>query len=96
MGKAIVVSLTMIIIILGVAILIYRHNRKPPVGDLTVKQERELRELVEQAYRVMNNVGIGMEIEDTDVVSPRTESAINNWMTDYASWSRRNRKELNA
>jgi len=94
MGKAIVVSITILVIFLTVALLIYRaYRHSTKVGDLTQKQEREMRKLVEDAARVMRGLGTSLTIEDSDVLSERSQDGINWWLRRYEAHQQ---KEINA
>lgn len=97
MGKAIVVGLTLIIIVVAVLWVIHRYIREAnKQGDLNLKQERELRHLVEDAHRIMLNLGAAYSIEDTDVLSPRSEQSVNEWINSYETWHFNVRKEIDA
>jgi hypothetical protein len=91
MGKAIVVSITILIIFL--TILIYRAYKNattaPEVGDYGLKQEREMRQLLDEAGRVMAGLGVGTSIDDSDVISARSRIAIDKWARRYNSYQQR-------
>jgi len=94
MAKAIIVSITILIIFLTVVTLIYRaYRHSTKVGDLTQKQEHEMRRLLSEAAHVMRGIGIGMHIDDSDVVSDRSRRAIENWLVRYEDHQQ---KEINA
>jgi len=94
MGKAIIVSLTILIIFLTVVILIYRaHKNSTQVGDLTQKEERKMRRLLHEAAYVMKGLGVGSSIDDSDVISSRSRVAIDNWLVRYED---NQTKEINA
>lgn len=94
MGKAIIVSVTILIIFLTVTVVLYRAQaRSKTVGDLNQKQERELRRLLSEASHVMRGIGVGVHIDDSDVVSDRSRRAIENWLVRYEDYQQ---KEINA
>lgn len=94
MGKAIVVSLTLIIIIAIVAFLIRLSMREATqIGDLNLKQEREMRALLRDAYVIMGGLGPAMDIEDSDILSDRSRVAVDGWLKKHSDYRE---KELNA
>lgn len=95
MGKAIVIgSVIIILALLAVGYAMY-HNRKTEQvkGDLTSKEEREMRKLLDRAARIMLTTGPANTIEDSDVLSPRTADAMDSWLRDHNELMR---KEINA
>jgi hypothetical protein len=96
MGKAIVVSLTMVIIIGIIAYVIRRTMREAnQVGDLNLKQERQLRALLDEAAGVMHRLGPAYEIEDSDVLSKQSKVSVDSWLRSYNDYLSSN-KEINA
>jgi len=94
MGKAIIVSVTILIIFLTVVILIYRaYRHSTKVGDLDQRQERELRQLLGEAAHVMRRLGVAPSIDDSDVLSERSRRSIENWLVRYED---NKTKEINA
>jgi hypothetical protein len=94
MGKAIVVSI-MVVIVIAITAFVVRKSLKEAnqVGDWNLKQEREARQLLTEAAHVMRGIGPGLEIHDSDVISDRSRRAINNWLTRYET---NKTKEINA
>lgn len=98
MGKAIVIGVV-VIILAGLACwYAYRAlTYRPPVGDMTRDQERELWQLAEEAQYVMAGLGSKANIdEDFDILSKDSEQLINNWLRKYRSWNQKTRREINA
>lgn len=96
MGKAIAISVALVLIVAIIAFVVYRLNKKPPRGDLTSKQEHELEKMVHSAASVMRNLGYQPgDIDNTDVLSSRSTEKINQWLGTYEhfKWEKR---ELNA
>jgi len=99
MGKAIIVSITILIIFLTVAILIYRANKHsniaPEMGDFGLKQERQMRQLLDRAASVMRGVGgvDGYQINQIDILSDRSRESVNAWLLEYDTFYQ---KEINA
>lgn len=95
MGRAIAVSVALVLIVGIIALVVYFLNRKPPVGDLDRSQERELQKLVHGAAGVMRSLGARMDIDDSDVLSPRSTRNVTGWLDLYEkhNWEKR---ELNA
>jgi len=93
MGKAAVIGAAVVVIAIIVAFVILWLNRADPVGDLDRQQEQEMRQLLGEAAHVMRSLGISMTIDDSDVVSDRSQRAINNWLNRYDDNQQR---ELNA
>ena len=94
MGKAIVSGMVLIILVSIVAFVVRRSLREAAqVGDLNLKQERALRNLVADACKVMAGLGVAASIEDSDVISERSRTAINDWVRRY---NRYQNEEINA
>jgi len=93
MGKAAVIGAAVVVIAIIVAFVILWLNRDKRVGDLDRQQEQEMRQLLGEAAHVMRSLGISMTIDDSDVVSDRSQRAINNWLNRYDDNQQR---ELNA
>jgi hypothetical protein len=93
MGKVIVVSIVILIIALVMMILIYRAHKRattaPEMGDLGLKQEQRMRQLLSDACRVMAGLGAGANIDDSDVISSRSRAAIDKWSRQYHSYLQR-------
>ena len=97
MGKAIVISIALILLAISFSLTIRWYFKEAnKVGDLNLKQEREMRHLIEGANRVLTNLGSAYAIEDTDVLSGRSQQAVNQWISDYETWTHNNQKEINA
>ncbi len=95
MGKAIVVSIALIIIIGIIAFVIRRSvSEATQVGDLNLKQERKMHDLLQSAAMIFNAAGVSFEIEDTDIISDRTQAKINNWLVEYNRYIKS--REINA
>ena len=96
MGKAIAVSVALVLIVAIVALVVYRLNKKPPRGDLDRKQEYELEKLVHGAAGVIRNLGNAHnDIEDNDLLSDRSRQNVERWLHEYEKF-KWNRRELNA
>jgi hypothetical protein len=94
MGRAIVTSIALVIIVAIIAFVIRKSLKESnQVGDWNLKQEREARQLLTEAAHVMRGIGPGLEIHDSDVISDRSRRAINNWLTRYED---NKTKEINA
>jgi hypothetical protein len=94
MGRAIVTSVALVIIVAIIAFVIRKSLKESnQVGDWNLKQEREARQLLTEAAHVMRGIGPGLEIHDSDVISDRSRRAINNWLTRYED---NKTKEINA
>lgn len=96
MGRAIVASIMMVLIIAIIGFVVLRAQRtSKQVGDLNLKQEKDLHQMVRKAADVMRELGPGYGLEDLDVLSTRSQEAIDQWLRDYAVFIDRN-KEINA
>jgi hypothetical protein len=97
MGKAIAVSLAVVLIVGIIALTVYLLNRKPKQGDLSRRQEYELQKMVHRAAGVMRHLGYVPDghIDDSDILSQRSKDNVSKWLSDYENynWERR---ELNA
>jgi hypothetical protein len=93
MGKAAVIGAAVVVIAIIVAFVILWLNRADPVGDLNRQQEQEMRQLLLEAAHVIRGLGISTTIDDSDVLSDRSQRAINNWLNRYEDNKQR---ELNA
>lgn len=83
MGRALVVGGVIVIIAVLITVVVLYLQREPVKGDLTRKEEREMRQLLNRASRIMLEAGPAMSIEDSDVLSPRTATAIDAWLRDH-------------
>lgn len=93
MGKAIAISVTVIIVVAIVALLIWVSNREPIKGDLNRKQEYELEKLIHGAAGVIRSLGNAHNnIEETDLLSARSQQNVAHWLEQYEKfkWERRN------
>lgn len=97
MGKAIVVSLTIVIITVAVIWAIRRSwSDAHQVGDLNLKQERDLRRMVHNAAEVMRRLEASRnDINDFDLLSDESRENVAQWLRDYAVFQDKN-KEINA
>jgi hypothetical protein len=96
MGKAIVVSLALVICIGIIAFVVRRSLREASqVGDLNLKQEREIRALLDEAAGVMHKLGPAYEIEESDVLSERSKVSVDKWLRKHSQFLSRD-KEINA
>lgn len=97
MGKAIAISVALVLIVAIIAFVVYRLNRKPPRGDLTSKEEYELEQMVHAAAGVMRRLGYSPEnsIDESDFLSDRSKTNVAKWLDGYEKykWEKR---ELNA
>lgn len=96
MGRAIAISVAMVLIITIIAFASLRLQRiNKQVGDLNLKQERDLHRMVRSAAEVMRGLGANRDLNDLDVLSDRSSEAVDQWLRDYAVFTDRN-KEINA
>lgn len=96
MGRAIAISVAMVLIITIIAFASLRLQRiNKQVGDLNLKQERDLHRMVRSAAEVMRGLGANRDLNDLDVLSDRSSEAVDQWLRDYAVFADRN-KEINA
>lgn len=97
MGKAIAVSVALVLIVGIISFVVYRLNKKPPRGDLTSKEEYELEQMVHAAAGVMRHLGYSPEggIDDSDVLSLRSKQNVARWLDGYENYKWQKR-ELNA
>jgi hypothetical protein len=93
MGKAAVIGAVVVIMMIIGTYLILKIHTRGVVGDLNRKQEREMRQLLTEAAHVMAGLGVGITIEDTDVISDRSRRAIDRWAQRYNHYQQ---KEINA
>lgn len=97
MGRAIAISVAVVLIVAIIAFVVYRLNKKPPRGDLTSKEEYELEKMVHAAAGVMRHLGYSPDggIDNSDVLSPRSTASVAKWLDGYEKykWEKR---ELNA
>jgi len=91
MGKAIVISITIVVLvmlIIGAAMWATREQRG--VG-FTPRQERARQRLLNRAHQILSEAGAARTIEDSDVLSHRTMAARDEWLQRYNDY---NRKEI--
>lgn len=97
MGRAIAVIAIALAIVAVVAIIAYVVRRSlreaNEVGDLTLKQERHLRRLADDAALVMRGLGASYHIDETDVLSERSRETVDDWLRRYDTYYQ---KEINA
>lgn len=96
MGKAIVIGSVIIILALlavGYAIYLHMSGDNDTDGGLNLKEQRELRQLVDKAARIMLQAGTANTIEDSDVLSHRTATAMDAWLHAHNEFMR---KDINA
>jgi hypothetical protein len=94
MGKAIVTSIMLVLIVAIIAYVIRRTMKEAnEVGDLNLKQERQLRRLVDDAAVVMRSLGVGFDIQGSDILSDRSQATVNQWLQRYDTY---HQKEINA
>lgn len=92
MGKAIVVGVTLVLLVLIVGLVVMWFRRQDDDGDLDKKQEKRLQHQLDAAARIMSDAGVAAQIEDCDYLSERTQRAIDTWLAAYE----KTREELNA
>lgn len=94
MGKAIAVSIALVLIVAIIAYVVRRSLKEAnEVGDLNLKQERQLRRLVDDAAVTMRSLGVGYHIDDSDVLSERSRATVDDWLNRYDKY---HQKEINA
>lgn len=95
MGKALVVSATIVIIILVItgATMWFRRQEDKVKTAVTPRQARLQRDLLNSAAAVLSNAGVARTIEETDMLSPRTQAARDKWLRRYEEFTN---KETNA
>lgn len=92
MGKTIVGSILLVVVLLigsGVYIWSKRHDFK---GDLSQAEERHMRELVSEAAIIFTGMTqqSGFALDDMDFLSPQSKGAVSAWMDKF----QKNRKEF--
>lgn len=93
MGKALVVGAVIVIIAVLITVVVLYLQREPVKGDMTRKEERDMRQLLNRAARIMLETGQAQSIEDSDVLSTRTATAMDTWLRDHNNFIK---KEINA
>lgn len=94
MGKAIVISIALVLIISIIGYFIGRSVRDAnQVGDLDMRQERVLRRLVDDAALVMRSLGHTYDVDDSDLLSERSKRSVSAWLDRYDN---NQQKEINA
>lgn len=92
MGKAIAISIALVLIIAITSLADLRSQRiSKQVGDLNLKQERDLHRMVRSAAEVMRGLGANRDLNDLDVLSDRSSEAVDQWLRDYAVFTDRNK-----
>lgn len=86
MGKALAISITIILLVLiGVVFAAWwrkRDDRTRFIGDLSGEQEQRLRELNQAAADIFRQLGPSYDIVDTDLLSDRSQAMVNAWLKE--------------
>jgi len=87
-GKAIVVGLTLIalVLILGTFYLTRAAMRKD--GDLNIDQEKQLKSLVDKAERIFYGLVNPMSLDNANLLTIEYTKAINKWLDEYKAQER--------
>ena len=94
MGKAIAISIAMVLIVFIIAYFVRRSVKDAnQVGDLTLDQERVLRRLVDDAAMIMRSLGYTYDVDDSDLLSERSKRSVSAWLDRYHN---NRQKEINA
>jgi hypothetical protein len=91
MGNAIVTALLVLAVVATISYVLIRMSKEAKeasqVGDLNLKQERELRRLVDDAALTIRSLGASGTIEDSDFLSDRSNLAIERWLHRYDTYT---------
>jgi hypothetical protein len=90
MFRAVVFGLVAIIIV-GLVMYTFVWTRKHEdevKGGLSRSDAREGRKLLDDAARLLSGLGVGMDVDDIDILTPKTRTAVDSWIERYEEYGK--------
>lgn len=88
MGRAIVGSATLLLVLLILGGMFLWKTRTKKIGDLSRREERKQQELLESAASIMFHLSTPSDLSEFNVLTEGTRTAVDEWRRQYSEYTK--------